>query len=530
VTRLHALAIIALFWAAIFLPGLGSVELKGEEGRRIMPAVTMLETGNWIVPYVGGKPYLRKPPMLNWLIACSIKILGAKNELAARLPSALSMLALGVAIVWVVGGWLGVEAALVAAIFALTNVGMLEKARLAEIEALYVALTGIGLVCWLAWRQDERSPWLVWVAPFFFFGLAMLTKGPPCLLFFYAVAAVVLWRERRLREFASIHHALGFLLMLAMFCAWAVPYLRMQPDALRVWTKESAGRFGEDTFEWHAWLLAVPRGLGNFAPWVALLPLFWREDCLARVGGRDAALVRALRWPVLILFFGLLLIPGVLPRYTLPMLAPASVLLALVLHDDAETVRKIVVPIWKKICIVLIVVLVLGAAAAMRDARAVRLPALSVIAIAALLFTKRRQLARPLNLALCSGVIAACGVALYALAVVPRVQAAANVKPVGDFINKIVPAGSEVYVFNVRFLTGKEFAAYHPALYYVRAKCVYVSDADALPARADFAFTRDEALERLRARGREPSVLGEFSDKLGRRFVVVRLDDSRKPD
>ena len=58
--RPTALALIAALWAGIYLPGLGSTEIKGEEGRRILPAVTMLETGNWLVPYVGGKPFLRK--------------------------------------------------------------------------------------------------------------------------------------------------------------------------------------------------------------------------------------------------------------------------------------------------------------------------------------------------------------------------------------------------------------------------------------------------------------------------------------
>jgi len=36
-TRLHALLIIAALWAAIFLPGLGAIELKGEEGRACCP-------------------------------------------------------------------------------------------------------------------------------------------------------------------------------------------------------------------------------------------------------------------------------------------------------------------------------------------------------------------------------------------------------------------------------------------------------------------------------------------------------------
>ena len=78
--------LVTLVWGAIYLPRLGSLELKSEEGRRVLPAVTMLQTGNYIVPKVGSEPYLRKPPLVNWLVAGSFKIFGARNEWTARLP------------------------------------------------------------------------------------------------------------------------------------------------------------------------------------------------------------------------------------------------------------------------------------------------------------------------------------------------------------------------------------------------------------------------------------------------------------
>ncbi|HEV8185165.1 MAG TPA: hypothetical protein VGP40_04355, partial [Chthoniobacterales bacterium] len=60
------LAIVLVLWAAIYLPGLGTLQIKGEEGRRILPAITMLQTGNYIVPQVGSDPYFTKPPLVNW--------------------------------------------------------------------------------------------------------------------------------------------------------------------------------------------------------------------------------------------------------------------------------------------------------------------------------------------------------------------------------------------------------------------------------------------------------------------------------
>ena len=67
----QSFGIAALYWAAIFLPGLGSHELKGEEGRRILPGQQMLRSGEWVVPFSEGEPYLRKPPLINWVIAAS---------------------------------------------------------------------------------------------------------------------------------------------------------------------------------------------------------------------------------------------------------------------------------------------------------------------------------------------------------------------------------------------------------------------------------------------------------------------------
>src|SRR4029077_17037692 len=115
-SRLGALAIVLLAWALIYLPSLGSIAIKGEEGRRILPAIRMLDTGNYIVPQVGSSPYYRKPPLVNWLVAASFKIFGARNEWTARLPSALSVLAVAIAFVTVARGSLGPKGSLLAAL------------------------------------------------------------------------------------------------------------------------------------------------------------------------------------------------------------------------------------------------------------------------------------------------------------------------------------------------------------------------------------------------------------------------------
>jgi hypothetical protein len=149
-SRVAAVLVVLLVWAVIYLPALGSIAIKGEEGRRILPAIGMLHTGNYIVPEVGGNPYFRKPPLVNWLVAASFRIFGVRNEWTARLPSAVLVLAVAVAFVTVARTTLRPGGSIVAALIWMTNIGMIEKGRLIEIEALYISLSR-------AWAPGERS-------------------------------------------------------------------------------------------------------------------------------------------------------------------------------------------------------------------------------------------------------------------------------------------------------------------------------------------------------------------------------------
>ncbi|MGZ5537472.1 MAG: ArnT family glycosyltransferase, partial [Chthoniobacterales bacterium] len=84
--------IVVLLWAVIYLSWLGTSGLRSEEGHRVLPAIEMLDSSNYLVPHIGGQPYLRKPPLINWLVAASFKISGYRNEWTARVPSILSVL------------------------------------------------------------------------------------------------------------------------------------------------------------------------------------------------------------------------------------------------------------------------------------------------------------------------------------------------------------------------------------------------------------------------------------------------------
>src|SRR5216684_955931 len=221
ISQPKSLLIVLLVWAAIYLPALGSLAIKGEEGRRILPAIRMLETGNYIVPQVGSNPYFRKPPLVNWLVAASFKIFGVRNEWTARLPSAIAVLAVAIAFVTVARASLGPSGSTVAALIWLTNIGMIEKGRLIEIEALYVSLCGLAIIFWLSFFLQNKSPWLIWLPAAVFLGLGLLAKGPMLLLFSYGIVVAVLAYSKEWRVLFHPAHFVALAVMFGIAAAWA---------------------------------------------------------------------------------------------------------------------------------------------------------------------------------------------------------------------------------------------------------------------------------------------------------------------
>ena len=136
-SRLTACLILIVIWALIYITNLGSSEFRSEEGHRVLPAVQMLDSSNYLVPYIAARPYFNKPPLINWIVAASFKLSGVRNEWTARLPSALFILAVALTLATVGRSSLGTIGSFIAALCWLTNLGLIEKGRMIEIEAIY---------------------------------------------------------------------------------------------------------------------------------------------------------------------------------------------------------------------------------------------------------------------------------------------------------------------------------------------------------------------------------------------------------
>ncbi len=334
----RSLGIIIAVWLVGYLAALGSSELRSEEGHRVLPAVEMLDGGDYIVPHIGGQPYLRKPPLINWLVAGSFRAFGARNEWTARLPSALSVLSVAVIFVIIGRRVLGETGALATSLAWLTNLGMLEKGRMIEIDALYVSLCALAFICWLVWWEERRSPWRTWVLPWIFLGLGLLAKGPSLLIFFYATVLAVLWSTRKLRELFHPAHLLGLIVMLGIFATWAVPYFAsVHPHKIsQSWTHELSLRLTGGENDATEWPMNFPRGFGYFLPWLMLLP-FIRPSKMS--DSRQQQIGTGLALGAVVPFAITLLLPGTIPRYILPSLAPVCWLIGMAVRDRAFTWR-----------------------------------------------------------------------------------------------------------------------------------------------------------------------------------------------
>jgi len=394
----------------------------------------MLETGNYIVPQVGSNVYYRKPPLVNWLVAASFKLFGVRNEWTARLPSALSVLAVAIAFVTVARASLGARGSIIAAMIWLTNIGIIEKGRLIEIEALYVSLFGLAVILWLSFFLQKKSPWLIWLPASVFLGLGLLAKGPTHLIFFYGIviAVLVCWKDWRLLVHPA--HFVGLAVMIGIAAAWAIPFLHATTSQLAIdkWSGQYTGRLKGADFKFFDWIQNVPRGLIYFFPWLLLFPFARFSKLLEQ---NEQRLSRALSWGTAIPFLAVNLVPGGLARYSMPAIVPASWLLGMLCAGNAlQWPRR-----W------------------MKDER-----------------IWAKIVAAFIGLGIVIGVI---GYPVTAVVLKDRQQ----VKKAAAEINALVSANETLYAVN---------PDYQPVFFYVKAPVQYVSDVENLPDNVRYFLVR----------------------------------------
>ena len=191
-----ALALLLLACLA-FWPHFDYPEWRGTEARRVQIAAEMWQTGDYIVPRLWGKETFAKPPFYYWVLAVFGSVFG-QEPFAMRLPSVLAFWLLALLAFRCLRRWHDATTAWLGAMGVLVAPVVMYDVPFAEIDPLFALLTVWSLLCLSDGVFEKRRAPLVLAGVLG--GLAVMTKGPPYLMFF-AGPFVMWWRHSRLRGF-----------------------------------------------------------------------------------------------------------------------------------------------------------------------------------------------------------------------------------------------------------------------------------------------------------------------------------------
>ncbi|HVJ83572.1 MAG TPA: glycosyltransferase family 39 protein, partial [Planctomycetia bacterium] len=304
----------------------GNETLDGHEALVAETAREMVANGDWLVPTFLGEPRLLKPPLAYWTTAISIRLFGV-SETAARLPSALAMLALTTGVVWFAGRALSPRAGLIAGCVHATTFWPLAYGTSALVDGTLAALVAWCVFLGARDHVGDRSPtsWAQALAFWVLLALAALAKGPigPCLALPPVMAFRWMHRGAGMRFFWRPATLVGLPLALGLSLAWPLAILQAHPEAMEIWTAQSVGRFaerfGEQTRPWYYYGYAI---FGLALPWLPLA-LASTFRCPADETSKGTRQVLWLWFGWAFLFCSLS--AGKRAHYLLPGLAPLSV-------------------------------------------------------------------------------------------------------------------------------------------------------------------------------------------------------------
>ena len=192
-TGFYALCIVCLLSLFLFL-GETLFNTRGES-REALVAYSMIEQGNWILPVNNGDEISCKPPLFHWSIAAISTFAGGVNELTSRLPSALALSLMTLAVYLFYARRRGIELALLTAGIMLANLEVHRAGMACGVDMLLAALMVGALLAMYRWteRHERGIPLLAWLC----LSGAALTRGPVGALLPCAVVGVYLLMRGR---------------------------------------------------------------------------------------------------------------------------------------------------------------------------------------------------------------------------------------------------------------------------------------------------------------------------------------------
>lgn len=252
--------------------GLTDYNTKGEP-REAIVAYSMLENGNWILPRNYGGEIAFKPPFLHWCVAAVSSLAGEVSEYSSRVPSALALVVMALAIYGFYARRKDANLGLLTAFIMLTCFEVHRAAftcRVDMVLTMFIVLAILQLYRWYE-RGMKGVPW--WAV--LFMGCATLTKGPVGIILPCLVAGVFLWiRDGRFWRWVLRFAGIALLACLIPAIWYLLAYAQGKDEFLDLMLEENFGRFlGKMSYESHEnpFYYNIYMLLAGYLPWSALL-------------------------------------------------------------------------------------------------------------------------------------------------------------------------------------------------------------------------------------------------------------------
>lgn len=300
--------------------------LTPDEARYAEVARAMV-SGDRVVPQLDGLPFFHKPPLMYWLDAAAMAVLGP-GEWAARFAPMFGAWAMGAALFLALRRWAGPGEALAGLAVLATSMFFYVGGQYANHDMLVAGLITVAVLA-LA-RAAERPGqverrWVVagWAAC----ALAVLAKGLIGVVLPGLVVLPWLLAARRGRDALALLHPAALAVFAAIALPWFVAMQGRFPGFFDYFVVEQhVRRFAESGFNnaqafWFYFAVLPALTL----PWSLALPGAWRVPA----ADARAASMRALAAWWVVAIVGFFSLPSSkLVGYVLPALAPWSLLLA----------------------------------------------------------------------------------------------------------------------------------------------------------------------------------------------------------
>ncbi|MDR0743236.1 MAG: glycosyltransferase family 39 protein [Tannerella sp.] len=271
---------VILICAIALLPWLNSDFYTKGEPREASVAVSMIKSGNWILPEVYAGEFAYKPPMAHWLMAAFSLPQGFVSELTARLPSAVAQILLIGFVLVFFGKRIRFQEAFIATLLLLTCFEIHRAGMTARVDMLLTTFTVLGLMQLYRWENKLELKGLPLRLPLLF-SCAILVKGPVGIILPSFVFFVYLLTLRKY-SFAKILKSLLYICVSSLFLPmiWYAEAYRQGGEAfLNVLLAENFGRFFHLSESAITYDLGHKEGffynfitlLAGFIPWTILL-------------------------------------------------------------------------------------------------------------------------------------------------------------------------------------------------------------------------------------------------------------------